>query len=371
VSTSHGPSDVGRRRRLDVVLLALVVVAVGALATAVAAASDGQRVTQLWIAATVADDGSARITEVMDWDFGRSRRHGVFRDVPALRTSAPVEASSPDAPAAVEVNTVGTPRIRIGDPDRTVTGSHRYVLTYTLDGVVRGGRLAWNALGTTWEAPVEHVEVHVRTPTALSGAECVTGAQGSHSPCAIQPVAPGHLVARIDALDTGEGVAVAAATGPALAGIPALPPPPPAPAPLRGVDPFLPGALAAGLALLAAALATQPILRAGREHVPTVGVPLTVPPGDRARIDLAELAEHVVPTPSVPAGLSPAEGGVLLAGQVLDQHKAAWLIDQAVGGVIDLVPADTRPRRWPWSGCSPGTRTPPVCWTSPSRGGSG
>jgi hypothetical protein len=29
---------------------------------------------------------------------------------------------------------------------------------------------------------------------------------------------------------------------------------------------------------------------------------------------------------------------VLLAGRVLDQHKAAWLIDQAVGGVLDLAP---------------------------------
>lgn len=72
----------------------------------------------------------------------------------ALTTSVAVaiEVSSPDAPGVVDVSTVGTPRIRIGDPQRTVRGLHRYILTYTLDGVVRGGRLAWNVVGTSWQA---------------------------------------------------------------------------------------------------------------------------------------------------------------------------------------------------------------------------
>jgi hypothetical protein len=70
-------------------------------------------------------------------------------------------------------------------------------------------------------------------------------------------------------------------------------------------------------------------------------VPVAVSPGERPRIDLAELAGHVVASPSLPAGLPSAQGGVLLDGRVLDQHKAAWLIDQAVAGVIDLTPADT------------------------------
>jgi hypothetical protein len=61
--------------------------------------------------------------------------HGIFRDLPGLRTSALIEVSSPDAPDAFAVSTAGTPRIRIGDPDRTVSGLQRYVLTYTVDGV--------------------------------------------------------------------------------------------------------------------------------------------------------------------------------------------------------------------------------------------
>jgi Predicted membrane protein (DUF2207) C-terminal domain/Predicted membrane protein (DUF2207) N-terminal domain len=354
------PSDrsagIRRHRGLDVVLLVLTAVVVGAVTASVAVAFGGERMVQLWAAATIADDGSARITEVIDWDFGPHQQHGIVRDVPGLRTSAPIEVSSPDAPDAVEVNAAGVPRIRVGNPDRTVSGLHRYVLTYTLDGVVRGGRLAWNAVGTGWGAPVENAEVHVTAPTVLDGAGCTTGLQGSRDPCTIRAVEPGHLVAAVDGLDAHEGVTVSATTGAALGATPALPAPPVAVPPLQGVTPFVPGVLAAGVALLAAALASQPILRAGRERVPTVGVPVSVTPGRRARIDLAELAGYVVPSPSLPAGLTPAQGGVLLAGHVLDRHKAAWLIDQAVTGVVDLVPDNTPAKELTLVRLQPGDR---------------
>jgi hypothetical protein len=254
---------VRRRRGLDVVLLVLAAVVVAAVTIGAAAVSGGERVAQLWVSATVADDGSARITEVIDWDFGARERHGIFREVPGLRTSAPIEVSSPDAPDEFDVSTAGTPRIRIGDPDRTVSGVHRYVVTYTLDGVVRDGRLAWNAVGTTWEAPVESAEVHVTAPTALEGAACTAGPTGSSASCPIRLAEPGHLVARVDALGGGEGVTVSAITGAALASTPALPAPPARVVPRSAVNPFLPGVLAGGIVLVAAALAT-PTPTAGR-----------------------------------------------------------------------------------------------------------
>ena len=329
---------VRRRRRLDIALLVFVAVMVGLVTTGVAAASGGERVVQLWVGATVADDGSARITEVIDWNFGPADRHGIVRDVPGLRASAPIEVSSPDAFDDVVVSTAGTPQIRIGDPARTVSGRHRYVVTYTLDGMVRGDQLAWNAVGTAWEVPIEHVEVHVTAPMALVGAGCTTVTEGSRDSCTVVPVEPGHLVARIDALDTGEGVTLSASTGAALGSTSALPAPPVAAPATPAVTPFLPGVLAGGLALLAAALVSGVIRRTGREYAPTVGVPVTTSPGGRPRIDLAELAGYVVASPSLPAGLSPAEGGALLTGRVLDQHKAAWLVGQAVDGVVDLAP---------------------------------
>jgi hypothetical protein len=321
-------------------LLVLAAVLVGVVTTGVATALSGERVARLWAAATVADDGSARVTEVIDWDFGPTGRHGIFRDVPGLRIAAPIEGSSPDAPHTVEVTTAGTPRIRIGDPARTVRGLHRYVVTYTLDGAVRDGRLAWDAVGTSWDAPIENLEIHVTAPTALDAAGCTTGPPGSRAPCSVDSAEPGHLVARIDGLEAGQGVTVSAVAGAALGSTPSMPSPPATVASGSGVDPFVPGVLAGVLALLAAALASLVILRAGRENVPTAGAPVTLSPEGHARIDLSELAGHVVPSPSLPRGLSPAEGGLLLAGRVLDQHKAAWLIDQAVAGVVELASDD-------------------------------
>lgn len=333
---------VRRRRRIDVVVLLVVATALGLATTLVGVAGGGERVRLLWVAATVAEDGGARITEVIDYDFGGEDRRGILRRVPGLDVAEPVEASSPEAPDDVTATEAG--EIRVGDPDRTVTGLHRYVLTYTVDDVLSGGELAWDAVGTGWEVPIDEVAVHVSAPAELAQAGCSTGEADSTEPCDIEQPQPGHLVAQVDSLEPGEGVTVSGAADAAItSGAPTLPGPPALRPPPDGTDPLLTGAVAGGVALLAAALAWALVRRAGRERVPTVGVPVTSAPGEQARIDLADLAAHAAPSPSVPTSLSPSQGGVLLAGSVTAAHKAAWLIDQAVAGTIDLGSPDGHP----------------------------
>ncbi|WP_346622134.1 DUF2207 domain-containing protein [Blastococcus montanus] len=325
---------VRRRRRIDAALVLVVALAVGLLALVVAAAGRGERVRLLWVAATVAEDGSARVTEVIDYDFGGEERRGILRRVPGLDPAAPVEAFSPGAPDDVTVDEAG--EIRVGDPDRTVTGRHRYVLTYTLEDVVTGDELAWDAVGTGWDVPIDDVEVQVAVPASLQQLRCATGEQGEVDACPVEEAEPGRLVAAVDSLDAGEGVTVSGTLGTALDEAPALPAPPATAPPADGADPLLVGALAAGLAVPAGAVTLAAVRRAGRERVPAVGIPVRAAPGEDARIDLAELAGYVTPSPTLPATVSPAQGGVLLAGSVTEQHKAAWLLEQAVAGVIDL-----------------------------------
>ena len=101
------------------------------------------------------DDGSASITEVIDYDFGNAQnKHGIFRDVPGLSPDARIQVTSPDAPAdlAIEQAPFDSPsfpatRLRIGNPDETVSGRHRYVITYDLDDLMRGDALSWDAVG--------------------------------------------------------------------------------------------------------------------------------------------------------------------------------------------------------------------------------
>ena len=68
------------------------------------------------------------------------------------------------------------PQIRVGDPLEEVTGLHRYVIRYTLDGVASDGDLAWDAVGTGWDVPIDDVEVHV----LLSAGLATRGVRGRH-----------------------------------------------------------------------------------------------------------------------------------------------------------------------------------------------
>jgi Predicted membrane protein (DUF2207) len=214
-----------RRRRVDAAVLAGAVLVVGAVGLAAGVAGQTERISRLWAGAAVGGDGAARITEVIDYDFGSQRRHGIFRDVPGLDPARPVEVSSATAPDQVEVTgTAQQARVRIGDPDETVSGRHRYRIAYPLAGVAPGGRLAWDAVGTAWPVPIAGVELHVVAPWRLEGARCVGGAAGSEDPCQVAQPEPGHLVATVDDLDDGEGVTLFATAGPRLAAARPCPP---------------------------------------------------------------------------------------------------------------------------------------------------
>jgi hypothetical protein len=127
-------------------------------------------------------------------------------------------------------------RLRIGDPDRTVTGRHRYSIGYRLAGVAPGGRLAWDAVGTSWTVPIGRAELHVAAPWRLEEVVCVRGVAGSTAPCQATQPEPGHLVATAEDLDPGHGVTLYATAGPAW--------PPPRPCPPR--PPASPGTRAPG-----------------------------------------------------------------------------------------------------------------------------
>jgi hypothetical protein len=337
-----------RRRRIDAVLLAAAVLLAGVAAAAAAVAARTERIAGLWAGAEVAAGGAARIVEVIDYDFGSQARHGIFRDVPGLDPADPVQVASPSAPAQVEVTgTAHQTRLRIGDPERTVTGRHRYTIAYRLAGVAPGGRLAWDAVGTSWPVGIAEAELHVAAPYRLQDARCVQGATGSGEPCRVAQPEPGHLVATVEGLDAGEGVTLYATAGARLPAAPALPAPPPPPAD-PGTGPVPPAAVAMAAALAGAAPISRLVRRAGRERVATGGAAeAAFGPADRGgggagagakvdRIDAADLAGLATVEFVPPRELTPAQGGVLLAEAVRPEHQVAWLIGAAVDGHLDL-----------------------------------
>jgi hypothetical protein len=326
-------------RRLDMVLLLIGTLLVGGAAAIGAVVGDGERISGLWAGAAIGSDGRAGVVEVIDYDFGIKQRHGMFRDVPGLSPDAQVAVSSATAPSDMTLEDLGyAERIRIGDPGRTITGRHRYKIAYPLDNVAPEGRLAWDAVGTQWPVGVGNIEVHVVAPFEFEGARCVQGEAGSQRPCGITQPEPGHLVATIRTLPAGQGATLYAAGGRRLEAAPRLP----VPASDHPADAtsgaFGAGLVAAAAALVASALTSWLVRRAGRERVARGGRADAGWAGTamEARVDAERLGSLATVEFRPPAELTPAQGGIVLTEAVGQNQRVAWLIGAAAGGYLDI-----------------------------------
>jgi hypothetical protein len=326
------------RRRLDAVLLAIAGLLVGGVAAAGAVLGDDVRISAVWAGAAVAGDGSAQVVEVIDYDFGVWHRHGILREVPGMRQGS-VQVSSATAPDDVLVQESGLQtQIRVGDPSLTVTGRHRYRLRYLLDRVAPDARLAWNAVGTGWPVTIGDVRVDVVAPFEFRDPRCVRGVIGSTTPCRVAQPEPGHLVAELHGLRAHQGATLYAAGGHELAAAPPLPMPA-SDRPADTTSGLLPaGLLAAAVALVGAVPASRLVRRAGRERVAVGGAADAAwggAAGER-RVDTANLESLATIEFAPPAELTAAQGGVLLAEGVRDEHRMAWLIGAAIDGYLDI-----------------------------------
>jgi hypothetical protein len=187
-----------RARGLAPMSLLLVLVAI-VLAPA-ASAQTGERIHRYDVSVTIQTNGDLRVVESIDYDFGDSEHHGIFRDIPVrLRyddTSdriyrlqvLSVEASPPGTPSQYSVEGMGgSERVKIGDPDRTITGRHVYTIAYRVEGALNGfeehDELYWNAIGADWSVPIDRATAKVVAPVAITDAVCFSGPQGSAFPC--------------------------------------------------------------------------------------------------------------------------------------------------------------------------------------------
>lgn len=314
------------------------------------AVGDAERVTQYWAGAQLDATGDAAVVEVIDYDFGIAiDRHGIFRTIPGLTVETPVAVASESAPAGIAERSPFTftdgrtgLKLRIGDPNVTISGRHRYRLGYGLSALAPTGELDWDPIGTDFEVPIGQTEVHVVAPWEFTGTSCFVGKKGSTDECTAREVEPGHLVVITGHLSTGEGVSIESGRGADLPAAPALPEPPVTAPPDPGEGLLMP-AVAAVTAGLGSALSTSKLVRrSGRERVGTGGVADAAwagggGPTGEVRLDESELHEMATTDFAPPEGLTPAQGGLLQAERVLPQHKVAWLIQAAIDGSIDLV----------------------------------
>jgi len=303
---------------------------------------------------TVQPDGAdgVRIREVVDEDFAGHTHHGYERIIPTnFGRPTNIEASSPDANADVTVEEVDTgDRIRLGDPDTTYSGQHRYVLSYTLpDAQISTGRLALNIIGDL-RKPEEFETVRfevVVTGMSLLNPTCNAGAQGAVGGCTLARDRDVYR-AVISPLKPGQGITI----GGTITGSTPV---------VQTADPPLPkrrsnDRLALALAIIPIGLITvagvyASARRRGRNEVFAGGAAdaaygsLPLPSGDaRSRGDVRMVADSKMGELATiefvpPKGIEPWQGAVLLSER-FDRTVAAWVSGLVAKDAIRLTEDD-------------------------------
>ena len=174
-----------------------------------------------------------QVQESILYDFGEDERHGIFRVIPIrYRTSLGsytgdikdiyvTDGQNRERPFTVsrEGNSI---RIKIGDPNVTISGSHRYNISYTVENVLSYydsfDELYWNVTGNDWATPIREVRGQVRfidfKPELLQNT-CYRGPRESRARCDAARISEATTTIEYAygeaALDSHEGVTIALA----------------------------------------------------------------------------------------------------------------------------------------------------------------
>jgi len=181
-------------------------------------------------------NGTFHIREEIAYDFGTAQRHGIFRTIPVRYTYDDTRdrvvtikglrvVSTTGAPSGVQTSTESANLVvRVGDPDRTVTGRQVYVLDYDVSGALNAfpdhAELYWNAVGPEWEAAIDRVTVRVSGPVPVTRSTCVAGYRGAEDPCQQAAQDGGAATFAQSALGPYQGVTVVVAWPPGSVAVP-------------------------------------------------------------------------------------------------------------------------------------------------------
>ena len=212
--------------------LGLLLVMLLGLAALPVTADEGWTIERFHTEIAIQRDGSLRILEAIDVDFRNLRKHGIFREIPVQydydREFYRVYGFSVESVA----DAAGKPwkytrdrhganeQLKIGDPDRTVSGRQTYRIAYriryALNAFADHDELYWNVNGPDWPVPFGRVSATVLLAGgALERAACFQGYSGSTAPCdyahtpdrieytATRPFRPGEQLTIVAALRKG------------------------------------------------------------------------------------------------------------------------------------------------------------------------
>lgn len=197
----------------------------------VASAQSSERIELFKTDIVVAKDGSFKVTERITYTFPEDR-HGIYRCIPLIHAEKPSsilrERYIDISLGTIEMDGERTPYtqdrkngeicIKVGDPETTITGTHEYIIQYTVAGAISyttygGAELYWNVTGNDWEVPMSVVQVSVASPDGLLLPEraCYQGLVGEIGSCTIKTTDDGVVLFSGTQFDPYEGLTIAQA----------------------------------------------------------------------------------------------------------------------------------------------------------------
>ena len=322
------------------------------LSTAPAHADEGWVITSFHSQIAINTDSSLAIQEHIEVDFGNLSKHGIFRTIPIRyryddsrdryynlnvvsvtnsETSVPYTTSQQGADEV----------IKIGDPNRLVSGANTYVISYTVAGAMNAfadhDELFWNIDGALWPVAKQSVSATVLLPSAAyQAAACYEGPAGSREVCQHANTTQSVMYSSTRTLASGEQMSVVTAVNKGAVNVP-----PPLLEPRQRSFPqdafdVTPLTIALSLLVLVGGIAL--IVRFwwlhGRDRAYLTQYYLTNDPRDQAE---PVFQRHpVVVEFEPPQTLRPAQLGLILDESADTKDVTATIVDLAVRGVLTI-----------------------------------
>ena len=315
-------------------------------------ADEGWVITSFHSDITVAADSVLTVQEDIRVDFVAQSKHGIFRAIP-LRyryddthdryyTLEVMSVTDGDRPL-IHSDSIDNDNyvIKIGDPNFLVTGANRYVITYTVVGVMNSfadhDELFWNVDGALWPVPKQSVTANVNLPSSsFQKAACYQGPTGSREACASTSTESTVSFNSTRQLGSGEQMSIVTALNKGAVDVP-----PPMLEPRKRQfpqDAFDINPLTVALALLVAiagiGLVAWNWWAHGRDRAYLTQYYLTNDP--RERTEPLFQHETVVVEFDAPQNMRPAELGLILDEHADAKDVTATIVDLAVRGFMTI-----------------------------------
>jgi|GEM_PF-198259 len=197
------------------------------LAPTTAHAATSDEITRFELSAVVDADGVFTVTQTIDVRFASSG-HGPYLWFVTTQgydetydrriTYSQFKITSPThAPVNQQSGSdQDSTWVRVGNPNKTVSGTQTYVISYTVSGIVNPGvaesgldEIYWNVIGTGWTIPISNASVTIQGPADPVKTTCYMGADFT-DPCTANSVTDSVATFTQKSLRPGEGLAVVA-----------------------------------------------------------------------------------------------------------------------------------------------------------------